>query len=174
MALCDWEQPGTVPFCVPAMFLRHWGNNVVLISESRFKIMSAISIILLLGPVGLLDSKGDTDIRPNMSSRLLSHLSKMEAHEDTETKVPSWSEELKGVRLDSAGRLEVMIQTTEITAQVLKELEAHGCSIEIYDAAQNLVQVWISPRQIGEVASLPFIKFLDLPDYGVTNQLGGE
>lgn len=140
----------------------------------RSNAISALSMLFLLGPVGLLDSKGETDIYPNMSSRLLSVLREIKGRRDSETKVPLWSEELKGVRLDSAGRLEVMIQTTETNTQVLKELEAHGCSIEIYDVGQNLVQGWIPPQQIGEVAALPFVKFLDLPNYGVTNQPRGE
>ncbi len=140
----------------------------------RSSAIAGLSIVFLLGPVGLLDSKGETGIYPNMSSRLLSVLSKVEAQKDAETKVPLWSEELSGARTDSAGRLELMIQTTEISAQILKELEKHGCSIEIYDIGQNLVQGWIAPERVRELAGLSFVKFLDLPNYGVTNQPMGE
>ena len=66
----------------------------------------------------------------------------------------------------------MMIETTETTPQVLKELEARGSSIEIYDPAQHLVQAWIPVDKIGEVAALPFVKFIDLPNYGVTNRPG--
>lgn len=85
--------------------------------------------------------------------------------------MPPWSHTPTGARVDGAGRLEVMIQTTETTAEVLKELETRGSSIEIYDAAQNLVQAWISPERIREIAALPFVRFLDLPNYGVTDRL---
>jgi len=52
---------------------------------------------------------------------------------------------------------------------VLKELEDHGSAREMYDRAQYLVQAWIPLDKIAEVADLNFVKFLDLPDYGVTN-----
>ena len=106
---------------------------------------------------------------PNVSSRVLSVLSQLATRTGEATGMPLWSHTLAGARVDGAGRLEVMIQTTETTAGVLKELEARGSSIEIYDAAQNLVQAWIPPEQIREIAALPFVRFLDLPNYGVTD-----
>ena len=87
-------------------------------------------------------------------------------------KTPQWRDALQTARVDQIGRLEVMIETTETTPQVLKELEARGSSIEIHDAVQNLVQAWVPPGKIGEVAALPFVKFVDLPNYGVTNRPG--
>jgi hypothetical protein len=76
------------------------------------------------------------------------------------------------IRLDEAGRLEVMIAVTEVTRDTLKELEARGCAIEIYDSIQRLVQAWVPMDRLREVAGLPFVKFLDLPNYGVTNRPG--
>jgi len=119
----------------------------------------------------LADLGAETYPIPNVSSRVLMVLGQLATRPGEATGMPPWSHTLTGARVDGAGRLEVMIQTTETTAEVLKELETRGGSIEIYDAAQNLVQAWISPEQIREIAALPFVRFIDLPNYGVTDRL---
>ena len=129
-----------------------------------------LALFLLLESVGLSGACAEKAALPNVSSRLMSIMSALEAQRDLEGKKPQWSQSLRGVRVDVAGRLEVMIQTTQVTPVVLKELEDLGNSIEIYDAAQNLVQAWVPVEQITAVAALPFVKFLDLPNYGVTNR----
>ena len=140
--------------------------------QGRFNAILAISLICLLGPGGPSGLKVEMGASPNVSSRLLSALSELEARREKGSKAPQWTESVQGVRVDQAGRLEVMIQTTEITPEVLQEVEASGGAIEIYDAAQHLVQAWIPVDKIREVAALPFVKFLDLPNYGISNQTG--
>lgn len=109
---------------------------------------------------------------PNVSSRLLSLLQEVESSSAQRNKGLQGLVPLQEVRRDEAGRVEVMIDMTEVTGDTLKELQARGCSIEIYDPAQRLVQIWIPMERLREVAGLPFVKFLDLPNYGVTNQPG--
>jgi len=127
------------------------------------------SMVILLGLFSLAEPGAETPLYPTVSSRVLSILHELEARPKAGTGMPQWSGSLKGARVDKAGRLEVMIRMTEITADMLKELEDHGSAIEMYDQAQNLVQAWIPFDKITEVADLNFVKFLDLPDYGVTN-----
>lgn len=137
-------------------------------------ISSTILILFLVCPFDLPHLKAEILPHPNVSSRLLSALRKLEVPGGGEKEAPHWHESLETTRVDQVGRLEVMIEMTEITSQTLKDLEARGSSIEIYDTAQRLVQAWVPPGRIGEVAALPFVKFIDLPNYGVTNRLRGR
>lgn len=107
---------------------------------------------------------------PNVSSRLFLLMQAVKGTSTQENTGLRAIESVQGVRLDEVGRLEVMIDMMEVTEDTLKELQARGCSIEIYDPVQRLVQAWIPMERLREVAGLPFVKFLDLPNYGVTNQ----
>lgn len=73
------------------------------------------------------------------------------------------------VRFDQQGRLEVYILLEEVTESALAALRNAGVEIEIYDPSQRLVQGWIPPAQLQMVADLPVVRFIDLPNYGVTN-----
>lgn len=130
----------------------------------------AVCAVLLMEQIVLVACAAGKGPLPNVSSRVLSL---MQAVEDTSAQWNSGAQGIgspQGVRLDEVGRLEVMIDVTEVTRDILNELEARGCSIEIYDRAQHLVQAWVPMERLREVAGLPFVKFLDLPNYGVTNQ----
>ena len=166
MAICE----ARCDVVFPATFLGHPWRPRILAKKIRFNAILAISVTCLLGPGGLSDLKAERGDSPNVSSRLLSALREIEGCRAEGSMAPQWTESVQGVRADQAGRLEIMIQTTEITPEVLKEVEASGSAIEIYDPAQHLVQAWIPVDKIREVAALPFIKFLDLPNYGVTNR----
>lgn len=73
-------------------------------------------------------------------------------------------------RFDDQGRLEVYITVEEVTEKgALTTLRNAGVEIEIYDASQRLVQGWVSSAQLQAVADLPGVRFIDLPNYGVTN-----
>ncbi len=137
---------------------------------THVKSIGLVCMFLLLATVSLSGACAENMALPNVSSRLLSAVAAIQSRKDVGRKTPEWGQALGGVRVDETGRLEVMIQTTETSTRVLKELEVHGMSIEIYDAAQNLVQAWLPTDRIKEVAALPFVKFLDLPNYGVTNR----
>jgi hypothetical protein len=145
-------------------------GRMLLISRGPSTI-PAMFVVFALGLFIHADPRAETYPIPNVSSRVLLVLSQLATRTGEATGMPPWSHTPTGARVDGAGRLEVMIQTTETTAEVLKELETRGSSIEIYDAAQNLVQAWISPERIREIAALPFVRFLDLPNYGVTDRL---
>jgi len=136
----------------------------------RVKAIGVICLFLLLRSVGLSGACAEKAPLPNVSSRLLSAVAELQAIGERGHEAPQWGQTPIGVRVDEAGRLEVMIQTMQVTPVELKELEGLGSSIEIYDAEQNLVQAWVPRDRIKEVAALPFVKFIDLPNYGVTNR----
>jgi len=72
-------------------------------------------------------------------------------------------------RFDQQGRIEIYITLEEVTEGTLNALRNAGVEIEIYDANQRLVQGWMLPAQLQTVAGLPGVRFIDLPNYGVTN-----
>lgn len=134
------------------------------------RVRVAVCVVLLMGHIFLAACAAGKGPPPNVSSRLLSL---MRVVEGTSPRMNTGLQEirpLQGARLDEAGRLEVMIDMTEVTGDTLKALQARGCAIEIYDPAQHLVQAWVPMERLREVASLPFVKFLDLPNYGITNR----
>lgn len=132
----------------------------------------AVCAVLLMEYIFLVACTAGKGPLSNVSSRLLSLMQVVEGTSAQRNKGIREIRSLQGVRLDEAGRVEVMIDMTEVTGDTLKELEARGCSIEIYDPAQHLVQAWVPMERLREVAGLPFVKFLDLPNYGVTNRPG--
>jgi len=72
-------------------------------------------------------------------------------------------------RFDRQGRIEVYITLEIVTEGSLDDLRNAGVEIEIYDASQRLVQGWVLSTQLQVVADLPLVRFIDLPNYGVTN-----
>ncbi|MDE2180252.1 MAG: hypothetical protein KGJ40_05300 [candidate division NC10 bacterium] len=132
----------------------------------------AVCAVLMMAQIFLVACTAGRGPLPNVSSRLLSFMQAVEGTSARRNNELQGIRSLQGVRLDEAGRLEVMIDMTEVTEDTLRELHARGCSIEIYDPVQHLVQAWVPMERLREVAGLPFVKFLDLPNYGVTNRLG--
>jgi len=72
-------------------------------------------------------------------------------------------------RMDRQGRIEIYITLEQVTESALSALRNAGVEIEIYDPQQRLVQGWVSSGQVQAVADLPAVRFVDLPNYGVTN-----
>ena len=72
-------------------------------------------------------------------------------------------------RFDEQARVETYITLDEVTENTLNALLSAGAEINIYDEGQRLVQAWVPPGAIETLADLPFVQFIDLPNYGVTN-----
>jgi len=75
----------------------------------------------------------------------------------------------KNIRVDEKGRIQIYINLYKLDKAGLDELKTHGVEIDIYDKAENLVQGWASPQNIKAISELSFVKFIDLPTYGVSN-----
>lgn len=75
----------------------------------------------------------------------------------------------KNIRVDEKGRVQIYINLYKLDKAELDELKTHGVEIDIYDKAKNLVQGWASPQNIKTISELSFVKFIDLPTYGVSN-----
>lgn len=71
--------------------------------------------------------------------------------------------------VDEEGKIQIYIKLFELNDSNLEDLKNHGVAIDIYDTEQKLVQGWALPGQIKTISELPYVKFIDLPTYGVSN-----
>lgn len=76
---------------------------------------------------------------------------------------------IKAARIDEEGKIEVYINLYEIDETKLDTLKKYGLKIDIYDNTGKLVQGRALPNNIENISKLSFVKFIDLPTYGVTN-----
>ncbi len=65
-------------------------------------------VVILLKPFGPTHLVAESCPYPNISSRVLSILSEVEARREARMEAPQWFGPLKGARVDNTGRLEVM------------------------------------------------------------------
>jgi hypothetical protein len=72
----------------------------------------------------------------------------------------------------SAAGLQVYIELEEWSQTILEQLQAARVTIELTDPTLKLVQGRIPLDSLEQVARLPFVKFIRLPDYGYSNQQG--
>lgn len=70
------------------------------------------------------------------------------------------------MRLDHAGRVQVYIRVTAAGDSISSELNALGAILEMQSEAGDLVQARIPIRKLPELARLPYVKSVTLPDYG--------
>ena len=69
-------------------------------------------------------------------------------------------------RSDAAGRLEVYVYVTEVTAGTVKALSAAGLK-NLTPSPMGLVQGWIAPGDIGTLAAVPAVTRITLPRYAI-------
>jgi len=106
---------------------------------------------------------------PKIASRLTQVAGMVSASIQAEQLVQLTEIVSRFARFDQQGRVEFYITLDQVTEETLNALRSAGAEIEIYDAGQRLVQAWIAPARIEALADLPFVRFVDLPNYGVTN-----
>ncbi len=75
----------------------------------------------------------------------------------------------KAANIDGEGNIQVYIKLHELDETKLETLKEQGLRIDIYDPDEKLVQGWANPAQLRAISELPFVRFIDLPAYGVTN-----
>jgi len=71
-------------------------------------------------------------------------------------------------RLNEDGRLHVYIYLSSFTPELLQILRDHDAKIGLYDPAQKLISAFIKPEAVNKLASLPFVRLIDLPVKGYT------
>ena len=99
-----------------------------------------------------------------ISSSLLNVIKTVESRSDKEGLSAN-----KAAHIDEEGNIQVYVTLYEFDETKLETLKEQGLKIDIYDPDEKLVQGWANPAQIRAISELAFVKFIDLPDYGVTN-----
>lgn len=70
-------------------------------------------------------------------------------------------------RTDSDGRLEVYVHMTNMSADSLAALSAHGLKNATPSPAMGLVQGWIAPQDVSALAALDVVSRITLPQYAI-------
>ncbi len=69
------------------------------------------------------------------------------------------------VRADAHGRLQVYVSVDAVTAQHVQALREAGLEDAEPSAALGLVQGWVSPERLPDLAALPFVTRIAPPRY---------
>ncbi|MGB7293420.1 MAG: hypothetical protein WBD99_14690 [Thermodesulfobacteriota bacterium] len=72
-------------------------------------------------------------------------------------------------RIDKEGKIQIYIILYQIDDIILEDLKKNGVKVDIYDSEQKLVQGWAKPEKIKTISEFSYVKFIDLPTYGVSN-----
>jgi hypothetical protein len=69
------------------------------------------------------------------------------------------------VRVDQQGNLHCYIYLTQMTEDNIAAIKARITKFERVDETSKIIQGWLSPQQIDEIARLEFVKQITPPDY---------
>ena len=70
------------------------------------------------------------------------------------------------VRFDSSGNVQVYIHLENTDTETLQELRDLGAGIEITNSDVNIVQAWVPPSALDDIAALDAVDEITAPDYG--------
>jgi hypothetical protein len=71
------------------------------------------------------------------------------------------------LRMNDAGEVQVYVLLQAVDDAALQALSAHGVTVEIRDPARKRVQARVPAGRLQEVASLPMVTFIRLPNYAI-------
>ena len=112
-------------------------------------------------------SKKETKISSALSNALKDESVEIQSSKSGETRTRTIPKD--AIKFDDEGMAQVYITLYELNQQNLERLKSEGVNIEIYDQSLNLVQARFEPDKIEVISGLPFVKFIDLPNYGHSN-----
>jgi hypothetical protein len=73
------------------------------------------------------------------------------------------------MRINKEAEVQVYISVAGITDENLQQLRAVGATVELQEKQHRIVQARVPVTRLEEIAALPFVHFVRLPDYGVHN-----
>jgi hypothetical protein len=76
------------------------------------------------------------------------------------------------LRLNDRNEAQVYLLVTEVTDDVVAGIAAAGGRLEIGDAIRRRVQARVPISRLQQVAALPFVRFVRLPNYAVRRRIG--
>ncbi len=69
------------------------------------------------------------------------------------------------VRVDQQGNLHCYIYLTQMTETNIAAIQSRVAKFERLDETSKIIQGWLSPKQIDEIAKLEFVNQITPPDY---------
>ncbi|MGH7799641.1 MAG: hypothetical protein ACREOW_03305 [Thermodesulfobacteriota bacterium] len=138
-----------------------------------------IKLITFLGAISLFfafpsdvttfstKSKKETKISSALSNALSSEIVDFQSSNSKEGISVSISRGV--INVNDENMAQVYITLYELNQLNLEKLKSEGVNIEIYDQSLNLVQARMKLDKIDDISKLPFVKFIDLPNYGYPN-----
>ncbi len=73
------------------------------------------------------------------------------------------------MRINDKGEVQVYIVVTDVSKQVLNELQTNGATIELTDNRRKIVQARVPVTRLSAIAELPSVCSVRLPNYGMSN-----
>ena len=73
----------------------------------------------------------------------------------------------KRMRINKEAEVQVYIVVAEITEENLQQLQSAGVTVELHVKEQRIVQARVPVTRLEELAALPFVRSVRLPDYGI-------
>jgi hypothetical protein len=73
------------------------------------------------------------------------------------------------MRMDRTGAIQIYIELTGVNSQIIAQLQAADAKIEITDSQHDRIQAIVPPASLLQLESLPFVRFIRLPNYAVHN-----
>jgi hypothetical protein len=114
----------------------------------------------------------DTNPRSNrVSPNLRAVMNKMRARgitRETARQLDASALSNRLVRVNDEGKIQTYLHVHSLGAQQRALLETHEIVIEIVNEEFGLVQAWVPFDRIDDVATLPFVKRITRPSYGIT------
>ena len=73
------------------------------------------------------------------------------------------------MRINKEVEVQIYIRLAEVTEENLRELQAAGVKVELHEKRQRIVQARVPVSRLEEVAALPSVQSIRLPDYSLRN-----
>lgn len=70
------------------------------------------------------------------------------------------------VHSDTQGRIQVYIYVTGTSSETVTSLQNRGLQDTVVSPAMHIVQGWVKPRDLVNLAALPFVTRITPPQYG--------
>ena len=70
------------------------------------------------------------------------------------------------VKLDASGRLQVYVHVSRLEQAELTALKTAGLSVQLANSSAGIVQGWVAPEHLTDLAELQFVTRVTEPSYG--------
>ena len=130
-------------------------SSVIVFMTSKLTVFT-LTMSLLVSACGAAPATAGVPLSGKIAPAVAEAISRLESGQPLEWRV---------ARTDSDGRLEVYVHMTNMSADSLAALAAHGLKRATPSPAMGLVQGWIAPQDVSALAALAVVSRITLPQY---------